>query len=93
MRTLRLVCYDIVDNRRRTEIAHLLEGYGQRVQESLFEVYVDMPGMRRLLHKMEAIMDPLTDTVRIYSLCAKDAGDRHFLGQTVYVREYAYVII
>lgn len=93
MRTLRLICYDIVDNRRRSEIAHLLEGYGSRVQESLFEVYTDIPGMRRLSHKMETIMNPLTDTVRVYSLCGKDAGDRYFLGQTVSVQEFPYIII
>lgn len=34
-----LISYDIPDDKRRTKIAHLLEGYGERVQYSVFEVW------------------------------------------------------
>ena len=32
-----LIIYDIVDNKRRTKFAKLLEGYGKRVLKSAFE--------------------------------------------------------
>jgi CRISPR-associated endonuclease Cas2 len=32
-----LVCYDVVLDRRRNKVAHILEGYGLRVQKSVFE--------------------------------------------------------
>lgn len=33
-----LVAYDIVDDRRRTKIAKVLESYGDRIQYSVFVV-------------------------------------------------------
>jgi len=32
-----LICYDIVNDRRRDRTARLLEGYGLRIQKSVFE--------------------------------------------------------
>jgi CRISPR-associated protein Cas2 len=34
----RVVCYDVVDDRRRNRIFKLLKDYGRRVQYSVFEV-------------------------------------------------------
>jgi CRISPR-associated protein Cas2 len=35
-----LVTYDISDNKRRTKLATFLEGYGRRVQKSVFECWL-----------------------------------------------------
>ncbi|HHP7244558.1 MAG TPA: CRISPR-associated endonuclease Cas2, partial [Elainellaceae cyanobacterium] len=35
-----LVVYDIANNRRRQKLSKLLEGYGRRVQESVFECFL-----------------------------------------------------
>jgi len=35
-----LVTYDISDNKRRTKLATFLEGYGRRVQKSVFECFL-----------------------------------------------------
>ena len=32
-----LICYDVVNDRRRNRVSRLLEGYGLRVQKSVFE--------------------------------------------------------
>ena len=48
-----LVIYDIVSNKRRTKLAHLLEGYGVRVQRSCFEVCLDKKEFRHLLADLE----------------------------------------
>ena len=37
-----LVMYDIPHNKRRTQLATFLEGYGQRVQRSVSECYLSL---------------------------------------------------
>ncbi|MBK8233100.1 MAG: CRISPR-associated endonuclease Cas2 [Candidatus Eisenbacteria bacterium] len=41
--SLYLAAYDIAADRRRRSVARTLRGYGQRIQESVFEVWLD-PG-------------------------------------------------
>jgi CRISPR-associated protein Cas2 len=92
MRTLHIICYDITDDQRRATVAHLLEGYGSRVQESLFEIYLDVPRTTRLRQRLLDMIDPLTDRIRLYSLCNKDAGDRQALGKVCQVVDFAYIV-
>ncbi|NEP62230.1 MAG: CRISPR-associated endonuclease Cas2 [Symploca sp. SIO2G7] len=47
-----LVVYDIPDNKRRTKLAKFLEGYGRRVQYSVFECFLSLPKMRSLHTKV-----------------------------------------
>ncbi|NET09243.1 MAG: CRISPR-associated endonuclease Cas2, partial [Symploca sp. SIO2B6] len=49
---LALVVYDIADTRRRTKLSTLLEGYGRRVQESVFECFLSLEEMRRLYQRV-----------------------------------------
>ena len=45
-----IAAYDVADDRIRSRIARLLEGYGHRLQESVFEVWVEpeeLPVFRR----------------------------------------------
>lgn len=65
-----LVSYDIPDDKRRTRVARLLEGYGQRVQFSVFEVWLDDTLRRELLAGLNQRIDPDQDSVRLYWLCA-----------------------
>lgn len=67
-----VACYDIADDRRRNRAAKLLEGYGDRVQESVFECHLDSVRLRRLRLALEKEIDPHEDRLRFYSLCAKD---------------------
>ncbi|MBC7317262.1 MAG: CRISPR-associated endonuclease Cas2, partial [Chloroflexi bacterium] len=39
-RAFYVISYDIPNDRHRLRIAHLLEGYGERVQYSVFEVWL-----------------------------------------------------
>jgi CRISPR-associated protein Cas2 len=66
-----LVTYDIENDRRRTKIHKVLEGYGASVQYSVFECFVsdeDYKGMRRRLRKLMDPKHPL-DSIRYYHLC------------------------
>ena len=43
-----LVIYDIVSHKRRVKLAHLLEGFGVRVQKSCFENLTPRPATYRV---------------------------------------------
>lgn len=66
-----LVTYDIENDRRRTKIHKLLEGYGTAVQFSVFECFLssdDYEQLRRRLRKLLDVNHPM-DSVRYYLLC------------------------
>jgi CRISPR-associated protein Cas2 len=48
-----LVCYDVCDSRRLRRVAKLLEGYGQRVQESVFECHLDVACLSRMRDELD----------------------------------------
>jgi len=68
-----VVAYDIPDDRRRVRLHTLLLGYGEPVQESLFECELDERQVRLLRAKLRRILAP-GDKVRIYPLCAACAA-------------------
>ena len=76
-----VICYDVVDNRRRTRIAECLEGYGDRVQDSVFEARLRSDLFRRLLAEIKKEMDPKEDNVIVYTLCGACRGRREALGR------------
>lgn len=68
-----LVVYDVETldrdgQRRLRKVAKLCEGYGQRVQYSVFEVVCSRTKMALLVVELEAAMDPRRDSIRIYPL-------------------------
>jgi CRISPR-associated protein Cas2 len=65
-----LISYDIPDDKRRTKIANLLEDYGQRVQFSVFEVWLEDSMRQALIDKLNQRINPDEDSVRLYGLCA-----------------------
>ena len=63
-----LVCYDVVLDQRRTKVAHILEGYGLRVQKSVFECVLT-PDQREMLNrKLAKYIDEVEDQVRFYPM-------------------------
>ena len=53
---------------RLRRVAKLCEGYGQRVQYSLFEVTCDRTSLARLMISLEEVMEPSLDSIRVYPL-------------------------
>jgi CRISPR-associated protein Cas2 len=64
-----VVAYDIADDGRRERLATLLEGYGTRVQESMFECLLQAGELRELLDRARHVIDPSKDNLRLYRLC------------------------
>jgi CRISPR-associated protein Cas2 len=67
---LYVVAYDIPDDRRRTKIHKALCGFGEWTQYSLFECFLDARELVRLRAKLQALLQPNEDSVRIYPVCA-----------------------
>lgn len=65
-----VVVYDIADDRRRQKLAKFLEGYGHRVQESVFECFLSVEEMGQLHKKVQRRVKPEEDNVRFYWLPA-----------------------
>ena len=70
MRTY-LLSYDIKDNYHRKKMADLLLDYGHRVQYSVFEANLSPSDFTELTQSAQPILDPATDSLRIYPLCRR----------------------
>jgi len=69
-RRLWMVAYDVSDNRRRLRLDRELQAFGERVQYSVFECHFTLAEARLHLERLAAELDPLTDSLRGYPLCA-----------------------
>lgn len=63
--------YDISDDKIRTAIAHVLEQWGERVQESVFECRLDKGSLDEVTRRLGiALESPEHGNVRVYRACA-----------------------
>lgn len=83
-----LVSYDVATDsaegrRRLRRVAKICEGFGQRVQDSVFECVLDSAQLALLKHQLEAVIDLSADSLRIYRL--QEPRTRHLavLGREV----------
>jgi CRISPR-associated protein Cas2 len=65
-----VVSYDIVDDKRRSKVAKLVQRYGQRVQKSVFDCLLDEQRLLELRGKVSLLIDLAEDSVRYYQICA-----------------------
>ena len=68
-----LITYDVstetaAGRKRLRQVAKACEGYGQRVQKSVFECIVNAAQLEALRATLERIVDPAQDSLRIYRL-------------------------
>ncbi|MGJ3249209.1 MAG: CRISPR-associated endonuclease Cas2 [Elainellaceae cyanobacterium] len=77
-----LVVYDIANNRRRQKLSKLLEGYGRRVQESVFECFLSFDEMKRLHDLVQKRVKPTEDNVRLYWISSGALAKTLTIGST-----------
>ncbi len=65
-----LLAYDIADPKRLVRIAKIMEAIGERVQDSVFEAYLNEAELTNLLKRVERVMVMEEDSLRIYLICA-----------------------
>jgi CRISPR-associated protein Cas2 len=66
-----VIAYDVSEDKRRDQVVKVLKEYARRVQKSVFEAD-DLPNTTylRMRSRLEGLIDPSTDSIRYYSLCA-----------------------
>lgn len=80
-----LLTYDVntttpEGRRRLRKMAQLCEGYGLRVQKSVFEIVCSDAELLILLEEADALIDQQTDNVRVYRLPAGEFAAARTLG-------------
>lgn len=64
-----VISYDIPDDKRRLKVAKVLLDFGSRVQYSVFEAFLDDTLLEKLRDRLEKIIFPKEDRLRIYRMC------------------------
>jgi CRISPR-associated protein Cas2 len=65
---LYVVTYDIPCDRRRKKVSDLLEGYGRRVQYSVFECLLSAVKYKALRQRLKKRVNVAEDSVRFYPI-------------------------
>jgi CRISPR-associated protein Cas2 len=63
-----LVCYDIVNDRRRTKVSNFLQGYGLRVQKSVFECVLSPDQYKTVQKRLHKLIKEQEDQIRFYPM-------------------------
>ncbi|MCX7839784.1 MAG: CRISPR-associated endonuclease Cas2 [Anaerolineae bacterium] len=88
-----VISYDVPDDRRRQKIADVLEGYGTRVQKSVFEVHLDVRHYADLRRRLERVMNIEEDNVRFYRLCDDCRKSIEIIGKVGVTPEPSLMIV
>jgi CRISPR-associated protein Cas2 len=76
-----VVSYDISDDKRRRQVAKIMEGYGYRVQYSVFECDLNQKRLAILKRKLKPLVKGQEmDSIRFYPLLGDAAGQVQVLG-------------
>ncbi len=75
-----VVCYDIANNSRRKRVADTLDSYGDRMQESVFEIAAPRLRFQACLERLKMIINPKEDSLVVYSLCSSCDRNAQYLG-------------
>jgi CRISPR-associated protein Cas2 len=67
---LYVIAYDIASDKQRGKVHNVLSGYGKWTQYSLFECHLTPLQHTELHYKISKLINPDTDSLRFYPLCA-----------------------
>ncbi len=66
-----IISYDITNDRKRTKVSKKLEGYGVRMQYSLFECDLKVNDLRKLKKQISSIINCRVDSVMYFPMCER----------------------
>lgn len=69
VKTFAVVVYDIPADKRRNKLHKTLKDFGDPVQFSVFECWLNKKEMESMLKRVKHIIRPKLDHVRIYTIC------------------------
>ena len=65
-----VIAYDISDDRRRSQVAAVLQAYGDRIQRSVFVCNTEPELIAEIRSRVAGIIMPETDSVYVFRQCA-----------------------
>lgn len=86
-----VIAYDVTDDHRRNQIAKFLEGWGRRVQKSVFECDLSNEEIAIVRQRLEELILPSEDRCHIYRLCGECRPKKIVLGSEI-EHEWAEII-
>jgi CRISPR-associated protein Cas2 len=87
-----VVSYDITSNRRRTKVMKTLEGYGTRVQYSVFECRLKTKDIDRMRRELKRLISEAEDSIRLYFISADDVKRIKRLGDARTADERIFIM-
>ncbi|NLE29142.1 MAG: CRISPR-associated endonuclease Cas2 [Phycisphaerae bacterium] len=75
-----VIGYDCTNDKRRLKVAKVLLDYGYRVQYSVFEADLDQALLDELIQRLNKIIDPEEDSIRIYHICQRCLDQTNLFG-------------
>jgi len=88
-----VVSYDITNDRRRLKVMKTLEGFGERVQYSVFECRLKRQDLQRLKKRLKGLIQVEEDDVRFYLLCEQCVPRIIPLGKAKVTPEVQYLVV
>jgi CRISPR-associated protein Cas2 len=76
-----VLVYDVVNDHHRTRLHRALKDYGTPVQRSVFEFDLGPREAQGMMERVEALISPDEDSVRLYRLCAACLAETRILGE------------
>lgn len=86
-----IFCYDIACDRRRYRVARILQAYGERVLESVFECRIDHATLAELQARLAKVINA-EDKLAYWQICGHDFKDRFSQGRQVWEPEVDYYL-
>ena len=77
---LTVVAYDMSDDKRRRRLVRVLESWGYRVQESVFEAWTTPEERSKMAKQIRKCLDLAEDKLVIYVLPPQDCADIVMIG-------------
>ena len=88
-----VVCYDIVDDKKRRKVAETLQNVGTRIQYSVFECEL-LPGQEiELSKKLQLLINEEEDSIMLFMQCSRCAKQMKSLGRNMIITMPPPVII
>lgn len=75
-----VICYDISDNKRRRKVADVLDAYGDRIQNSVFELVASESIFQKCLGKLKQSIDLNYDKITVYKICSACDRKAQYIG-------------
>lgn len=88
-----VVVYDIPDDKRRTKLSDFLEGYGRRIQYSVFECFLNLNEMQQLHKMITKRVDLEEDNVRFYWIAQEAVSRTLTIGSELPEKPPSYYVI